>query len=124
EAGLSLEELCRLRNEALPAFVEKWATSVDWGAYAIVGFSSMFEQNAAALALARAIKERYPQVVTIFGGANFDGEMGPEYVRAFSWIDYAVSGEGDEVLPALVARVACGASGIGLPGVTGRADST
>ena len=36
-----------------------------------------------SLALARRIKERHPGVVTVFGGANFDGEMGPEYVRAF-----------------------------------------
>ena len=54
------------------------------------------------LALARRIKEAYPHVRTVFGGANFDDEMGPEYVRTLPWVDYAVIGEGDEVFPALV----------------------
>jgi hypothetical protein len=83
-------ELCRMRNEVFPEVIERWASTIDWGAYGIVGFTSTFEQNVASLALARRIKERWPEVVTVFGGANYDGEMGPEYVRAFPWIDYAV----------------------------------
>lgn len=118
--GLGFDELCRLRNETLPALVERWATTIEWGAYDIVGFTSTFEQNVAALALARQIKERHPDVATVFGGANYDGEMGPEYVRAFPWIDYAVVGEGDEALPAIVRSVAQGASAAGLPGIVAR----
>ena len=90
------------------------------GAYSVVGFTSTFEQNVAALALARRIKEEHPAVLTVFGGANFDGDMGPEFTRVFPFIDYAVSGEGDDVLPALVARIGRGESGAGLPGVTAR----
>ena len=116
----SFEDLCRLRNETLPALVERWATTTDWSTYDVVGFTSTFEQNVAALALARRLKERYSDLVTVFGGANYDGEMGPEYVRAFPWIDYAVVGEGDEALPAIVARVARGRSAAGLPGVVAR----
>jgi ribosomal peptide maturation radical SAM protein 1 len=118
--SLSFEDLCRMRNETLPALVERWATTIDWSAYDIVGFTSTFEQNVAALALARQIKERYPDVATVFGGANYDGEMGPEYVRAFPWIDYAVVGEGDEALPAIVSSLARGASAAGLPGIVAR----
>lgn len=120
QLGRSFEDLCQLRNELLPAVVERWATKIDWGAYAVVGFTSTFEQNVASLALARRIKELHPGIVTVFGGANYDGEMGPEYVRAFDWIDYAVVGEGDEALPALVARVARAESAAGLPGVAAR----
>ena len=120
ELDFGFDELCRLRNETLPDLVERWAAGTDWGAYAAIGFTSTFEQNTAAFALARRVKERHPRVVTIFGGANFDGEMGPEYARAFPWIDYAVVGEGDEVLPALVGRIARGECGVGLPGVAGR----
>src|SRR5439155_19233717 len=109
-----------LRNKTLPALVERWATTIDWAGYDIVGFTSTFEQNVAALALARCVKELYPDLVTVFGGANYDGEMGPEYVRAFPWIDYAVVGEGDGALRALVARVAHGRSAAGLPGVVAR----
>lgn len=118
--GCSFDDLCRLRNETLPALVERWATGTDWSEYDIVGFTSTFEQNVAALALAKRIKERYRDVRTVFGGANYDGEMGPEYVRAFPWIDYAVVGEGDEALPQIVDRLAREQSAAGLPGVVAR----
>lgn len=122
QLGFDFDSLCRLRNETLPSLIERWATTTDWAAYAAVGFSSTFEQNVAALALARQIKERHPELITIFGGANFDGDMGPEYVRAFPWIDYAVVGEGDEALPALLKRISLGMSGAGLAGVVARVD--
>jgi ribosomal peptide maturation radical SAM protein 1 len=118
--GRSFHDLKRLRNELLPAVIERWSTSIDWSAYSIVGFTSTFEQNVASLALARRIKALHPAVAIVLGGANYDGEMGPEYVRAFDWIDYGVVGEGDEVLPALVARLAAGESGAGLKGVAAR----
>ena len=109
-----------MRNELFPELIARWADGIDWGAYRIVGFTSTFEQNVSSLALARRIKEKWPEVVIVFGGANYDGEMGPEYVRAFPWIDYAVVGEGDQALPALVARVARNESALDVPGVAGR----
>ena len=115
------EELRKLRNETLPAWIEGWAERVDWGQFDVIGFTSTFEQNTPAFSLARAIKKRFPQVVTIFGGANFDGGMGEEYVRVLPFIDYAVTGEGDRVLPAFVERVARGQSVLDLPGLIGRA---
>ncbi len=120
QLGCTFDDLRRMRNETMPAAIERWTTEFDWSAYRLVGFTSTFEQNVASLALARRIKERYPGVMTVFGGANYDGEMGPEYVRAFPWIDYAVVGEGDEALPALVASVARNESPVDVPGVAGR----
>jgi ribosomal peptide maturation radical SAM protein 1 len=97
-------------------------TSIAWGDYAVVGFTSTFEQNVASLALAARIKQRHPDVVTVFGGANYDGTMGPEFVRAFDCIDYAVVGEGEQALAALVDCVERGAVAAHLPGVAGRID--
>ena len=91
-----------LRHEILPRYIGDCLQMVDWGRYAVVGFSSTFQQNVASLALARRIKERYPLIKIVFGGANFEGEMGPEYVRAFPFIDYAIVGEGDIAFPALL----------------------
>ena len=42
--------------------------------------------------MAKLIKDLYPNVRIVFGGANFDGEMGLEHFRAFPWIDYVVVG--------------------------------
>jgi ribosomal peptide maturation radical SAM protein 1 len=123
DLGWSWERLCHLRDQELPALIDEWARQVPWGDYAVVGFSSTFEQNVASLALARAIKQRHPNVVVVFGGSNFDDEMGPEFVRAFDWIDHAVVGEGEIALCELVEQVAQGRSPAGVLGVVSRDDA-
>lgn len=121
---LDFERLCRLRNEELPAWIRRRAESVDWSAYTAIGFTSTFEQNTAALALAREIKQRHADVPLIFGGANFDGDMGKEYVRGLPFVDLAVSGEGDVVLPQILARLAEGRGVLDLPGVVARSNGS
>ena len=85
-----------------PQFLTGALTAVDWGGYRVVGFTSTFDQNVASLTMAKLIKDVYPDVRIVFGGANYDGEMGLEYFRAFPFIDYVVVGEGEENFPALV----------------------
>src|ERR1051325_1775474 len=48
----------------------------------VVGFTSMFAQHVAALALAQRIKARRPDWFVIFGGSNCEGVMGVESLRA------------------------------------------
>ncbi|MEI6623327.1 MAG: RiPP maturation radical SAM C-methyltransferase [Actinomycetes bacterium] len=115
----SRDELRALRQNVLPDWVESCAERIAWQDYDVVGFTSTFEQNVASFALARRIKQRHPQVVTVFGGANFDGGMGAEYLRVLPWIDYVVMGEGDEAFPSLVEAIAGGESPIGMAGVRG-----
>ncbi len=55
--------------------------------------------------MAKLIKDLYPDVKIVFGGANYDGEMGMEYFRAFPFIDHVVVGEGEDTFPALVRLV-------------------
>jgi ribosomal peptide maturation radical SAM protein 1 len=118
--GKDLEFLANLRRSALPSFIESCLNRVDWSRYGVVGFSSTFQQNVACLALARRIKERYPAVHIVFGGANMESEMGPEYARAFPFIDYVVSGEGDLVFPALLHALSSKRLAAPLAGVTHR----
>ncbi len=88
------------------------AEFVDWCAERVlecsprlVGFTSVFQQNVASLALARRIKQSNPGVFTVFGGANCEGVMGREIIRQFPFVDAAVSGEADSVFPEIVQRV-------------------
>jgi ribosomal peptide maturation radical SAM protein 1 len=120
ELGRPPAFLRELREQEAPAFVESCLETVPWGEYDVVGFTSTFDQNCAALALARRLKREYPRLITVFGGANFEDEMGLEYVRALPWIDYAVIGEGDETFPALLERLAAGDVVGDLPGVASR----
>lgn len=120
ELGCDSRFLAHLRERVAPEFLEECLDTIPWGDYDVAAFGSVFEQNCAALALARLIKERHPHIVTVFGGANFEDEMGLEYVRALPWIDYAVIGEGDEVFPALLQRIASGDEVLNMPGVACR----
>lgn len=71
----------------------------------VVGFTSVFQQHVASLALARRLKQALPDTFIVFGGANCEGVMGAETLRQFPFVDAVVSGEGDVVLPDLVRRV-------------------
>jgi len=120
--GMDAAYFSCLRHEILPRYIEDCLAMVDWERYWVVGFSSTFQQNVACLALARRIKERYPTVKILFGGANFEGEMGPEYVRAFPFIDFAIVGEGDLAFPALLRCLAAYEPPTDLPGLVMRTD--
>jgi ribosomal peptide maturation radical SAM protein 1 len=71
----------------------------------IVGFTSSFQQNVASLSLAKRIKEKLPETVVVFGGANCEGRMGVEIIRKFPFVDIIVSGEADETFPELVSVI-------------------
>ena len=101
---LDTADLLAIRRDAVPAYLD--ALVDELAGVRLVGFSSTYQQNTASFALARLLKQRYPDVVTVFGGANFDGEMGPELVRALDCIDYAVVGEGDTAFPGLLEALA------------------
>jgi ribosomal peptide maturation radical SAM protein 1 len=103
-----------------PQFLTWALTAIDWGQYKVVGFTSTFDQNVASLTMAKLIKDLYPDVTIVFGGANYDGEMGMEYFRAFPFIDHVVVGEGEEVFPELVRYLLTGKVGAVPSGVTYR----
>jgi hypothetical protein len=70
------ERLLRTRAEDVPAFLDSLMAALPWHEVRVVGFSCTFQQNTASFALARRLKQRHPGIVTLFGGANFDGELG------------------------------------------------
>ena len=90
------ERLQNIRLKEVPAYIERLGEAVEWDQFKVVGFTSTFQQNTASFALASAIKRRYPQVKTVFGGANFEDEMGLELTRTIDCIDYAIIGEGEK----------------------------
>ena len=109
-SGQSVSFFEDMATKTAPQFLTESLTSIDWGQYKIVGFTSTFDQNVASLTMAKLIKDLYPEVMIVFGGANYDGEMGLEYFRAFPFIDHVVVGEGEEVFPKLVRSLLAGKS--------------
>jgi ribosomal peptide maturation radical SAM protein 1 len=88
----------------------------------IVALTSVFQQHAPSLALARRLKEADPSILTVMGGSNCEAEMGAETCRQFPWIDAVVSGEGDLTFPELVRRMLAGEPFDDMPGVYTRSN--
>lgn len=86
----------------------------------IVGFSSSYQQNCAALALIERLKRHKPDAVTVLGGANCSGEMGEELLARFPDIDYVGEGECDRALVSLVERIQAGAATHDIAGIFSR----
>jgi ribosomal peptide maturation radical SAM protein 1 len=114
------DRLLRIRDHDVPAYLDALLDGYPWAQVSVVGFSSTFQQNTASFALARRLKERYPHLLTVFGGANFDGEMGLELVRTVDCVDAAVIGEGDVAFPRLLCALAAGTDPGDVPGVARR----
>jgi hypothetical protein len=85
----------RQLHELAPLFIDQTAARIAASAPDVVGFTSTFAQNAAALAAARAVSRRSPHPVIVFGGANCDGAQGAALHRNFPFVDFVVRGEGE-----------------------------
>jgi ribosomal peptide maturation radical SAM protein 1 len=96
-----IERIVRIR-EASVDYINACVTNVDWGVYDVVGFTSTFVQNIASLALAKRLKINEPHLKIVFGGANWEGEMGQVLHQQFPFVDFVCSGEADNSFPELV----------------------
>lgn len=120
KAGCSLDDLRLLREKAAPGFIDWCLTSVDWSRFGVIGFSVVFQQTLASVALARALKERYPEIPIMMGGATFEDDIAEEIMKGCPQVDYIHCGDADETLPQAIRRVYSGESMKGMPGIMWR----
>jgi ribosomal peptide maturation radical SAM protein 1 len=71
---------------------------VDWRSYDIIGFTLNYGQLLPSLAVAKKIKELAPEKKIIFGGSRTVDILGMNVLRAFEYIDFIVSGDGEDAL--------------------------
>jgi ribosomal peptide maturation radical SAM protein 1 len=97
-------EVARLQRMRLPVepFLAHCLETVRWADYTLVGFTSVFQQNIASLALAARVKRAYPELTIAFGGANWEDAMGVALQQQFPFVDLVFSGEADESFPAVL----------------------
>ena len=107
--GDAIQRILYIKSH-IPNFIRYCLNSIEWNNYAVIGFTSTFEQNIASLALAKKVKNLYPEIVTVFGGANWEADMGRELHRRFTFVDYVCSGEAEKSFPALVQSIFAGDS--------------
>lgn len=122
-AGVSIEDICAVRDELVPPFLEFCLSSIDWSRFGLIGFTVVFQQMLASIALARALKQHHPQIPIVFGGATFEDDIAEEIIKNCEHIDYVHCGDGDETLPELVRRIYVRESLAGLRGPMFRGDT-
>jgi ribosomal peptide maturation radical SAM protein 1 len=117
--GPEILDALRAAEACARDFIDRLAASIDWRQYAVVGFTSLGDQNVASLALARRAKGLNPQAVVVFGGPNWHDKMGLAYHRHFPFVDAAFTGESDDTFPEFVKSVLAD-NGLGdrIPGVS------
>ncbi len=110
-------ELALAVRRQVEPFLDRCLQEVSQITPRLVGFSCMFQQRLASLALAQRIKARWPQTFVVFGGPLCEGLPGVELLRQFPYVDAVVSGRGEAVFPEIVRRVMDGRAVTGLTGV-------
>lgn len=88
--------------EKIKEFHNEVVAELNLELYDIIGFTVGYQQEVSSLSLAKVIKEKYPDKLIVIGGACVTDELGKGLIKAFPYIDIAVTGEGEEVLLEIV----------------------
>ncbi|MFC5250695.1 RiPP maturation radical SAM C-methyltransferase [Streptomyces nigrescens] len=118
--GKLRDERLRMSKElhrVVPEFVQEIAERIVAAGPDVVGFTSTFQQNTAALAAVKYVKRLAPHIKTVMGGANCDAEQGAATHRNFPFLDFVVRGEGEAAFPQLLTALDEGGDLSAVPGL-------
>ncbi|MGE5341721.1 MAG: RiPP maturation radical SAM C-methyltransferase [Candidatus Omnitrophota bacterium] len=122
QADCTIDDLLEIRNNKTFSFIEFCLNRIDWSRFQLIGFSVVFQQMASSIALARALKGRYPHIPIIFGGGTFEDDIAESIMTGCPFIDYIHCGDADKTLPEMIHRLERDESMEGLPGLMWRKD--
>ena len=78
--------------------------TIDWRRYDIIGFTLNYGQLLPSLAIAKKIKDIDSTKKIVFGGSRTVYPLGMKVLEAFDYIDFIVTGDGEEPLYQLAAN--------------------
>ena len=102
-----IETLLHLRRNVIPQWLEHWAEEIARSPAPLIGFTCMFDQTIASLALSKLIKQRTPEKVIALGGYAVREPTGTMIMKSHPWLDALCYGEGETTVIEL-ARAARG----------------
>ena len=97
--------LLREARDMAAAYLDEAAARIRESGAKIVAFLSMYQQQNAMIALARRLKKEKDAPIVMAGGANCEGDAGQALVEYFDCFDYVFTGEADEILAPMCARL-------------------
>ncbi len=83
-------------------FIDEIVNSRDWNEYEIIAFTCVFDQISSALCLGRHIKTKFPNIITMYGGANLFESATLEFLSKVDWMDIVFTGEAEESFRAVM----------------------
>ena len=83
---------------------DRCLSSVDQSKPDLVGFTTSFSQLMASLWLTHVIKQKFPEMFVVLGGAACSEPMGTQVLSAYPQVDRAISGFGEGPLLQLALR--------------------
>ena len=98
----TLKTIVMTKRGGLDRFMDRLIAKYALDKAQLVGFTSMFQQNAAAFAMARKLKTHDAKITTVIGGANCESPMGQVIAKHVTAIDYVFSGPALKTFPQLV----------------------
>jgi ribosomal peptide maturation radical SAM protein 1 len=93
-----VEKLLRLRNQIIPTFLGEEADEIAASGASLVGFTCMFDQTIASLALASLIRKRAPEMMLALGGYAVRPPAAEMLLKSSPWIDAVCVGEGEQTI--------------------------
>jgi hypothetical protein len=96
--GPEVARFLRARDEVIPRYFDYILAEVDFSKYSLVGFTCLFDQTIASLALARRIKRQHPDIMVAFVGYALERPVGTELQKAFAEMEFVSYGDGEPVI--------------------------
>ena len=100
-----LDLLMRIRCNIVPKFLQDVAAQISESQAKVVGFTCLFDQTMASLALAKVLKDTNPALTILLGGYALEGPPGRAISNAFNFIDYVLLGDGEAIIVDIVRRI-------------------
>ncbi len=89
----------------LNAFLDRLIADYRLASADVVGFTTLYQQTVASLALAHRLRTITSKPVIVMGGGNCEGMMGKALIRNFACLDYVFSGNALISFPLFVKRL-------------------
>lgn len=107
-----------IRRNIIPEYLHWCVGQILKDSPKLVGFTCMFDQTMASVALSKLIKQTRPELVTLFGGYAVEGAPGDQILNCFPWVDAIARGDGENTIVEIAKRlIAVGSTNIG--GISG-----
>ncbi|MFE2151521.1 RiPP maturation radical SAM C-methyltransferase [Streptomyces lavendulae] len=100
-----LDLFMSVRHEVIPQFLDEAADRILLSGARIVGFTCLFDQTMASLALATKLKALKPELTVVFGGYALEGSPGRTVAQAFPCVDHFVVGDGEQAIVDLACHI-------------------